>query len=48
MGSDTGGEWASKNIVGTNVSVLIGAGSKEEADRLFKGLSEGGKTTMPL
>ncbi|WP_373517474.1 VOC family protein [Pricia sp.] len=48
MGSDTGGEWASKNIVGTNVSISIGATSKEEADRLFKGLSEGGKITMTL
>ncbi len=48
MGSDTGGEWASKNIVGTNVSISIGAASKEEADRLFKGLSEDGKTTMPM
>lgn len=48
MGSDTGGEWASKNIVGTNVSISIGAASKKEADRLFNGLSEGGKITMPL
>lgn len=48
MGSDTGGEWGANTVIGNNVSISIGAGSKEEADRLFNGLSEGGKITMPL
>lgn len=48
MGSDTGGEWASNFKEGTNFSISISADSKEEADRLFKGLSAGGKVTMPM
>jgi PhnB protein len=48
MGSDTGGEWASNHVVGNNISISIGANSKEEADRIFNGLAEGGTVTMPL
>jgi PhnB protein len=48
MGSDTGGEWASSYKPGNNFSISINADSKEEADRLFNGLSAGGKVTMPL
>ena len=48
MGSDTGGEWASSFKEGTNFSISINAGTKEEADRLFNGLSAGGKVTMPM
>lgn len=48
MGSDTGGEWASKLTQGNNFSVAIGTDSKEEADRLFAGLSDGGKILMPM
>ncbi|SFG75292.1 VOC family protein [Pedobacter insulae] len=48
MGSDTGGEWASSYVPGNNFSVSITADSKEEADRLFKGLAESGNVTMPL
>lgn len=48
MGSDTGGEWAPHFKQGNNFSISINADSKEEADRLFNGLSEGGKVTMPL
>ena len=33
---------------GNNFSISINANSEAEADRLFKGLSEGGKITMPL
>ena len=32
---------------GTNFHLVIEAESKEEADKLFKGLSPGGKATMP-
>lgn len=48
MGSDTGGEWLPKTIVGNNISISINAQSKEEADRLFKNLSKGGRITMPI
>ncbi|KUJ55740.1 VOC family protein [Chryseobacterium aquaticum] len=48
MGSDTGGEWAASLKVGNNFSVSINADSKEEADRLFNGLSKDGAITMPL
>jgi PhnB protein len=47
MGSDTGGEWAPGYQQGNNFSISINTDSKEEADRLFKGLSSGGKVTMP-
>ncbi len=48
MGSDTGGEWAENFKVGTNFSISINTDSREEADRLFNSLSEGGKVTMPM
>src|SRR6478735_2783365 len=48
MGCDTGGEWASGYLQGNNFSMSIAADSKEEAEKLFKGLSTGGKVTMPL
>ena len=48
MGSDTGGEWASKLTKGNNFSVSIGADSKEEADRLFFELSQNGTVIMPM
>lgn len=48
MGSDTGGEWADKTVVGNNISISINAKSKEEADRLFNDLSKDGRITMPI
>jgi len=48
MGSDTGGEWAPSFVQGNNFSVSINTGGKEEADKLFNSLSDGGKVTMPL
>jgi len=48
MGSDTGGEWAPSFTQGNNFSISINAESKEEADKLFNGLSAGGKVTMPM
>ncbi|MNY04550.1 hypothetical protein D3C86_1372310 [compost metagenome] len=48
MGSDTGGEWAAHFKAGNNFSISINAESKDEANRLFEGLSAGGKVTMPL
>lgn len=48
MGSDTGGEWASHFKQGNNIAISINTESKEEADKLFNGLSAGGTITMPL
>lgn len=48
MGSDTGGEWASNYSQGNNFSISITASSKDEADKLFNGLSNGGMVTMPM
>jgi len=47
-GSDTFGEWRAQLVKGNNFSVSIGTDSREEADRLFNGLSEDGKVTMPM
>lgn len=48
MGSDAGGEWSSKIVAGNNFAVSINAETREEADRLFIGLSAGGQVTMPM
>ena len=48
MGSDTGGEWAPKFVQGNNFSISLNADTKEEADKLYKLLSDGGKASMPI
>lgn len=48
MGSDTAGPMAAGFTVGNNFSISIGVENKEEAEKLFNGLSAGGKVTMPL
>jgi len=48
MGSDSGGEWSQKLEVGNNFSVSVTTGTKDEANRLFKELSTGGKVSMPM
>ena len=48
MGSDTGGEWAAKTVVGNNITISITADSEGQADHFFNSLSEGGKVTMPM
>lgn len=48
MGSDTGNDWAPGFIVGNNFSISVSVESREEADRVFKELSAGGKVTMPM
>ncbi len=35
-------------VFGNNVHLSLEAESKEEADKLFNGLSEGGKVVMPI
>ncbi|MFD2891231.1 VOC family protein [Flavobacterium chuncheonense] len=47
MGSDST-SFSGDVTFGNNFSVSINATSKEEANRLFKGLSEGGKIIMPM
>lgn len=47
MGSDIP-EGMEKVTVGNNVQVSIHASSEKEADAFFKGLSAGGKATMPM
>ncbi|MBL7765558.1 MAG: VOC family protein [Chitinophagaceae bacterium] len=48
FGSDTGGEWSAHFKPGNNYAISINTESKEEADRLFNGLSAGGQITMPM
>jgi PhnB protein len=48
MGSDVGGDWAPSFRQGNNFSISLNTDSKEEADRLFNGLSAGGTVTMPM
>lgn len=47
MGSDTS-EHYKKATFGDNFSISIHTDTKEEADRLFKALSENGEKTMPM
>lgn len=47
MGSDSHPKFGDVTS-GSNMSIAIGADSKEEADKLFTGLSKGGKITMPI
>jgi PhnB protein len=47
MGSDVP-EAMGKVTNGTSFHIAIGADSKEEADKLFNGLSAGGKIEMPM
>ena len=48
MGSDNGEAYQSSFIAGNNFSVSINADSREEADKLYNGLAEGGNATMPM
>ena len=48
MGSDASDAFGQTVILGTNIAVSINADSEDEATRIFNGLSEGGKVSMPL
>lgn len=48
MATDAIESMGKKLSVGNNVQVMISPDSQEEADRLFDGLSAGGKVEMPL
>ena len=45
MGCDSPGE---ETITGNNISLTINTDNKEEADRIFKGLSAGGEIRMAM
>ncbi len=46
MGSDTLAAYGHSTVVGNNFSISINGDSKEEADKLFNGLSAGGQVKM--
>ncbi|RPI73020.1 MAG: VOC family protein [Ignavibacteriales bacterium] len=48
MATDALESMGQKLDFGNNVHLSLEADNKEEADKLFKSLSEGGKVTMPL
>lgn len=48
MGSDSSEAFGHSTVMGNNFSISINATSTKDADRLFNGLSSGGKVTMPL
>ena len=48
MGSDAGGEWASKYTPGNNFSISINTDSREKADQFFSALSQDGNPIMPM
>jgi PhnB protein len=48
MGTDAVESMGHKLIVGNNIPRSLEAESKDEAEKLFKGLSAGGKVMMPL
>ena len=47
MGSDMV-DWSPAITFGNNFTISVTAQNKEEADRIFNGLAEGGNITMPL
>ena len=48
MGSDVPSGFCMTHIQGSNFSISVGPDSREEADRLFGRLSEGGTVSMPM
>ena len=48
MGSDSFESFGAKTVYGNNFSLSINAETKEEEDKLFNGLSAGGKILMPM
>jgi PhnB protein len=48
MASDVAGPMANGFKEGNNISISISANTKEEADKLYNGLSAGGKQTLPM
>ncbi len=48
MGTDSLKSLGHQSLTGNNFSISVHTESKEETEKIFKGLSEGGQVTMPL
>ena len=48
MASDSLAAFGPPVTVGNNVTIALGPKTKDEGDRLFNGLSEGGTVSMPM
>lgn len=48
MGSDTTGAYAADYRQGNNFSISVTTDHKDEADRIFMAIAEGGQITMPM
>jgi PhnB protein len=48
MASDAVSKYADEFTQSNNISLSISADSKQEADKVFNGLAEGGEVSMPL
>jgi PhnB protein len=48
MGSDSSDAFGHATVVGNNFSISVNAANDHAADKIFNGLSHGGKVTMPM
>ena len=48
MGSDVIENFSPPSVTGNNFSISVNAATEQETEKLFNGLSAGGKITMPL
>lgn len=48
MATDAVGEYAKGLEIGNNISLSVSSSTKDEADKIFNGLSAGGTVIMPL
>jgi len=48
MGSDSSDAFGHATVMGNNFSISVSTDNNAEADKLFKGLSAGGKQVMPM
>lgn len=48
MASDSSDAFGQATIQGNNFNISVNTDSQEEADKIFNGLSAGGKTIMPM
>lgn len=48
MGSDSSEAFGHATVIGNNISLSVNTETKDEAFRIFEGLSAGGNVTMPM
>ncbi len=48
MGSDTSEEFCQTYNPGNTITISVNADSRDEADRIFNGLAQGGEVQMPM